>query len=402
MTTRLLVLGGSRFQVPLIRRAKARGLHVTTCDYLPDNPGHRLADEYHDVSTTDPDGVLALARRIGIDAVVSMSSDPAMPTVAYVAQALGLPGPSPTAVRMLTDKLAFRRLLSDLGLPTPRHWGADAASADAAEDLAAALPADVSRLVVKPVDSSGSRGISVVDRSTGDLASALRRALAHSRARRAIVEEYVDGEQVHGDGYLRDGRLVHHYLGDHRFFTRSGSSVPILTAWPSRQSEHTLREVARQVEAIAQACGFEEGPVNIEARVTPLGEVVVVEIGPRNGGNHIPMLQHRLTGFDFVDKVVDGALGIRPTLDASTSKRGIGAIYILHAERDGTFAGLEVSREIERRMCELDVFRRVGDAVSVYAGSNTSIGVALMQFDELAERDRLIAEMSSNLVVRIR
>ncbi|NWG73403.1 MAG: hypothetical protein HXY24_02135 [Rubrivivax sp.] len=222
MTPRLPVLGGSRFQVPLIRRAKARGLRVTTCDYLPDNPGHRLADEYHDVSTTDPDGVLARARRIGIDAVVSMSSDPAMPTVAYVAQALGLPGPSPTAVRMLTDKLAFRRLVSDLGLPTPRHWGADAASADAAEDFAAALPADVSRLVVKPVDSSGSRGLSVIDRGTGNLASALRRALAHSRARRAIVEEYVDGEQVHGDGYLRDGRLVHHHLGDHRFFTRSG------------------------------------------------------------------------------------------------------------------------------------------------------------------------------------
>ncbi len=242
----------------------------------------------------------------------------------------------------------------------------------------------------------------MVDRSTGNLASALRRALAHSRARRAIVEEYVDGEQVHGDGYLRDGRLVHHYLGDHRFFTRSGSSVPILTAWPSRQSEHTLREVAQQVEAIAQACGFEEGPVNIEARVTPSGEVVVVEIGPRNGGNHIPILQHRLTGFDFVDKVVDGALGVKPALEARAAERGVGAVYILHAERDGTFAGLEVSRAIERRMFELDVFRRVGDAVSVYAGSNTSIGVALMQFDELAERDRLIAEMPSHLVVRIR
>ncbi|NWG73404.1 MAG: hypothetical protein HXY24_02140 [Rubrivivax sp.] len=178
--------------------------------------------------------------------------------------------------------------------------------------------------------------------------------------------------------------------------------MPVLTAWPSRQGEHTLREVARQVEAIAQACGFEEGPVNIEARVTPVGEVVVVEIGPRNGGNHIPILQHRLTGFDFVDKVVDGALGIRPTLGASISKRGIGAVYILHAERDGTFAGLEVSRDIERWLFELDVFRRVGDAVSVYADSNTSIGVALMQFDEPADRDRLIAEMPSNLVVRVR
>ena len=84
MTTRSLILGGSRFQVPLIRRARERGLHVITCDYLPDNPGHKLADEYHNVSTTEREAVLALARRIGIDAVASMSSDPAMPRNNFV------------------------------------------------------------------------------------------------------------------------------------------------------------------------------------------------------------------------------------------------------------------------------------------------------------------------------
>ena len=82
MSARILILGGSRFQVPLIRRAKERGLRVITCDYLPENPGHRLADEYHNVSTTDREAVLALARRIGIDAVASFASDPAMPAVA--------------------------------------------------------------------------------------------------------------------------------------------------------------------------------------------------------------------------------------------------------------------------------------------------------------------------------
>lgn len=402
MTTRLLVLGGSRFQIPLIRRAKSRGLHVITCDYLPDNPGHALADEYHDVSTTNAEGVLALARRIGIDAVVSMSSDPAMPTVAYVAQALGLPGPPTDAVRSLTDKQAFRRLMADLGLPTPRYWGVDASSADADVDFVAALPEDVSRFVVKPVDSSGSRGITVVSRRAGDLGPALQRALAHSRSRRAIVEEYVEGDQVHGDGYLLGGRLVHHYLGDHAFFTRSGSSVPISTTWPSRHGDEVLCEVARQVETIATACGFVEGPVNIEARVTPAGEIVVIEIGPRNGGNHIPVLQHRLTGFDFVDKVLDGALGLRPTLEPGTAKRGVGAAYILHADRDGTFAGLHVHREIERRLVVLDVFRRVGDPVAVYVGSNTSIGVALMQFAGIDERDRLLVKLPSQLAVQVR
>jgi biotin carboxylase len=115
MRSRILILGGSRFQVPLIRLARQRGLHVITCDYLPDNPGHRLADEYHNVSTTDKDAVLALARRIGIDAVASLSSDPAMQTVAYVANALGLPGPRLDGIVKLTEKDALRRLMAEVG-----------------------------------------------------------------------------------------------------------------------------------------------------------------------------------------------------------------------------------------------------------------------------------------------
>ncbi len=195
---------------------------------------------------------------------------------------------------------------------------------------------------------------------------------------------------------------MYHYLGDHSFFTGSGASVPISTTWPSRHGDAVQGEIVRQVETIAKACGFVEGPVNIEARVTPSGEIVVIEIGPRNGGNHVPVLQHRLTGFNFVDKVVDAALGVRPTPEPSAAKRGIGACYILHAERDGTYEGLQLSREIEDRVFLLDVFKRVGDPVALYAGSNTSIGVALMQFDALEERDRFTAACSSHLSVRVR
>lgn len=108
---RLLVLGGSPFQVPLIEKAKGLGLNVITCDYLPDNPGHALADEYHNVSTTDKEAVLEVGRRCKIDAITTFCSDPAVPTVAYVAEALGLPGPSRQAVEKLTEKDKFMGLM---------------------------------------------------------------------------------------------------------------------------------------------------------------------------------------------------------------------------------------------------------------------------------------------------
>ena len=88
---RVLMLGGSLAQIPSIKKAKEMGLYVITCDYLPDNPGHKFADEYHNVSTTDKEKVLELAKGLNIDGIVCYASDPAAPTAAYVAEMLGLP-----------------------------------------------------------------------------------------------------------------------------------------------------------------------------------------------------------------------------------------------------------------------------------------------------------------------
>src|SRR5579864_6316326 len=106
---RLLILGGTDYQVMAIRYAKRQGYYVITCDYVPDNPGHRLADEYHNVSTTDQPGVLALVERLRIDGILAYASDPAAPTAAYVAERLGLPGNPYDSVLVLTHKHLFRQ-----------------------------------------------------------------------------------------------------------------------------------------------------------------------------------------------------------------------------------------------------------------------------------------------------
>ena len=74
---KMLFLGGIMQQMPAIIHARKLGYHVITCDYLPENPGHRFADEYHNVSTTDLEGVLALAQHLKIDGIVAYASDPA-------------------------------------------------------------------------------------------------------------------------------------------------------------------------------------------------------------------------------------------------------------------------------------------------------------------------------------
>ena len=114
------MLGGSLAQVPSIKKAKEMGLYVITCDYLPGNPGHRFADEYYNVSTTDKEQVLELAKTLDLDGVVCYASDPAAPTAAYVAEALGLPTSPYRSVDILCNKYKFRKFLKEHGFCTPK------------------------------------------------------------------------------------------------------------------------------------------------------------------------------------------------------------------------------------------------------------------------------------------
>ena len=388
---KILILAGSAFQVPLIERAKQNGHYVITCDYLPSNPGHKIADEYHNVSTTDKEAVLQLARDNRVDGVTTISSDPAMPTVAYVAAELGLPGPTVESVADLTEKDRFRALLSRIGLNVPQSR---VVRTDTAPNEFV-LFSDNNEYVVKPVDSSGSKGVTICGTERSQMACAVRRAIEHSRVGRCIIEEYINGHQVHGDGYVENGRLIYSYLGDHVFYTRTDNLIPVSTRWPCTVNPALLREVTRQVQAIVTSVGYERGPINIEARITPDNRVFIVEVGPRNGGNFVPIIQHKLTGFDFLGRIINDALGLPYATDGEYAAR-VGAHYILHADRSGRFAGVSISHEAENYVFFRSVFKRHGDPVERFVGSNATIGVLLLQFDSVLERDNLMNAAESH------
>jgi len=116
----ILFLGGAASQIPSIKYAKEQGHYVITCDYLPENPGHRYADEYYNVSTTDKEAVLVLARELNIDGIVAYASDPAAPTQAYVGNELGLPSNPYESVLILTRKDLFRDFLKKNDFYVPK------------------------------------------------------------------------------------------------------------------------------------------------------------------------------------------------------------------------------------------------------------------------------------------
>ena len=200
---KLLLLGGSAQQIVAIETAKKLGYETVLCDYLPDNPGQFHADRFYLVSTTDREAVLEVAKREQVDGVLAYASDPATPTAAYVAQALGLPGNPYESVEILSNKDRFRAFLAENGFHTPKAR-AYTDPAQLERDLNAgefSFP-----VILKPVDSSGSKGVARID-SPADLRGKIDCAMGYSRCKRLIVEGFVDkyGYQIAGDGLSIDG-----------------------------------------------------------------------------------------------------------------------------------------------------------------------------------------------------
>ena len=160
---KLLMLGGSMQQIPAIKQAKEMGHYVITCDYCPDNAGHKYANEYYNVSTTDKDAVLRLAQELSIDGIVAYASDPAAPTAAYVAEKMGLPGSPYKSVCILTEKDLFRQFLKENGFNTPKAKGFTNYS-----DVLKEIDTFNFPVMVKPVDSSGGKGVVKVTEKEGN------------------------------------------------------------------------------------------------------------------------------------------------------------------------------------------------------------------------------------------
>ena len=191
---KLLLLGGARYLLPVIEEAHRLGIYVITCDYLPDNAAHKFSDEYRNVSITDRDAVLETALALGIDGIMSFACDPGVTTAAYVAEKMGLPfAGSYEAVSILQNKGRFRRFLAEHGFNVP--WARSYTEADEALADAAAFRWP---MIVKPVDSAGSKGVTRVD-GPGELAAAIARAKEFSLCGGFIIEQFIQQQGSSSD-----------------------------------------------------------------------------------------------------------------------------------------------------------------------------------------------------------
>lgn len=384
---RLLMLGGAMQQIPAIQKAKELGNYVITCDYLPDNPGHKYADQYFNVSTTDRKGVLEIARTQQIDGIVAYASDPAAPTAAYVSEQMGIPTSPLSSVEVLTQKDLFRKFLKNHGFNTPRFGGFDTY-----EEALQVINEFSFPVMVKPVDSSGSKGVTKIH-SADELLDAVDEALSYSRGKRFIIEEFIvkQGYQVSGDGFSVEGKLVFTSYGN-ELYDGDGlrDYVALGEFWPSLFPQEVLNDIDNELQRLITALRMRTTAYNIEVIIDITGKVYILELGPRNGGSYIPQLIKYATGVDLVEQTIRAAMGEdcsdltrRPTV-------GFFSNYMLLSKNSGKFQEIWMKETFRsKNLLEVHCTYEVGDDVQAYQNTAHSLGTILFKANSLDEIMRI-------------
>lgn len=299
---KIMILGAGTYQVPLIRTAKRMGLYTIVISIPGNYPGFTLADKIYSIDTRDREAVLRTAREEQIDAICTSGTDVAVATIGYVCQKMGLTGIPYDAALTVTDKALMKEAFLKGGVcaSTGRRAYTSRAASTIAEELGYPV-------VVKRVDSSGSRGITVV-KSPVQMEKAFRHAISRSLRDYALVEGFIKGTEIGVDGFVQNGQLV--FLAPHTKFVYQGANItiPIGHAFPYPCSDAVLSQIRRQMQAAVTATGIDNCSVNADMFVD--GDTVsIIEIGGRTGATCIPELISMYYGFDFYELMIRNALG---------------------------------------------------------------------------------------------
>lgn len=307
----IAIIGASYLQLPLVKKAREKGLRVLCFAWEKGAVCAPLCDEFYPISVLDKDAILKVLQGKEIDGIVSIASDIVVPTVTYVAEALGLSGNTYESSLMCTNKYYMRNALDEAGLPMPEYALLNSPISRVPENLS--LP-----VVVKPVDRSGSLGVNKVE-DERNLFDATTLALSSSLSKNAIIEQFVEGTEYSVEALTYDGK--HSIIS----FTEKATSgfphyVELAHHQPAKDSEALAMKYGEVIRKALSTLGINFGPSHTEIMISKDGKVSIIEVGARMGGDFIGShLVELSTGFDYLGATLDIAMGVAPSMNFGKS-----------------------------------------------------------------------------------
>lgn len=333
---KIVIIGAGEFQNPLILKAKEMGYETHVFAWKSGDIGEETADYFYPVSIVEKEEILEKSREIGPSAVVSIGSDLATLTVNHVARGLGLTCNAPNNDFYSTNKFLMRKAFKDGGVKVPAF-----VCSDGTEDMDELAKQFQFPVIVKPTDRSGSRGVTKVVDKAG-LKEAIDQSIGESFEKKAIVEEEIKGKEYSCECVSFEGE--HYFLAfTEKFTTGEPHYIEIGHIEPAVFSAELSDKIKEDIRKALDALEVRYGASHTEFRVDENGNMKIIEIGARMGGDCIGSdLVPASTGNDFMKMVIDSAEGRKPEVQESANR--VAFIRFIFNERDK-----EILEEVEKR-----------------------------------------------------
>lgn len=394
---KILILGGSENQLPLIKSAKELGYQVILCDYSDNAIGKKYADIFYCVSTLDKEAVLKVAEKEKIDGITT-NSEPAMPVVAYVGNELGLPSNPYESIITLSRKDLFRNFLRDNGFNCPQVYTTDNIR-DALDNIYRfKFP-----LIVKPIDSSGSRGVKRIN-SVNEFKNGFETAKSFSKSNQVIIEEFIERSHdymIGGDIFVLNGKVIFWGLMNSMRDITVNEFVPVGTSFPTFVNYEQLKTIKNAINKIIELLKIEFGPFNLELMFNKDNQLYIIEMNPRNGGNKIPEILKIATGVDLMRLTVEASLGIKDIKLTNYFEEKYVSTYVLHTDKDGILKNIYYSDEIRNNIIDIKMNKKIGDNVEKFDNADKLIGIVFMQFNSLVEMNYKLNNINKLIKIEV-
>lgn len=396
-----LVLAGGFPQIALLKEINKRGITTILADYNENPVAKPYADKFYRASTLDVNAITEIAKNEQVDFLITACTDQALLTVAQVSENLGLPCyiDYQTALNV-TNKSYMKKVFSEFNVPTAKHTVMGELDMNEVKEMRWPL-------IVKPVDCNSSKGVKKVTNNE-ELKIAFDKAVELSRTDTAIVEEFIDGEELSADIYVENG--VAHLLSVSTLdkIPNNDKFVIFRGFYSYEKTERVRSVVEKTAQQIADAFGLKNTPMLIQM-IYDGENVFVLEFSARTGGGVKYLLINKASGFDVISAVVDLTLGEKPVVIPTKPENKFIANEFIYC-KPGVFERLDGFEELKNegiisdyylfkwKGAKFDTIENSGDRIAGFSiQANTIDDLKAKHFDAI-ERMRVLDNMGNDIM----
>lgn len=382
-----MILGTGYGQLPLIEACKRAGFYSIGVDANNESLGASKVDVFFHVDIKDTKKVLKIAKKESINAAVTMQSDLPVPTIGKINDELSLKGVSNEAAIICSNKDLTRKLLTEKGIKQPKYF-----VTTCIQDATNAAKQIGFPCIVKSPDSSASRGVTKVKSAT-EVSSAYEEAYRHSRSKKIIVEEYIEGVEIGAQTFSQNGECIYCFIHNDTV-SENGYMVPTGHSYPSNQKSINYSKLKEDIGNALAAIGLDNGPSNIDLIAKKNGDIFIIEIGARIGATCLPELTSIYTGINWVELTIKNALGIKH-LPVIIDEQPCAA-RILEAPGDGYLKEINFLYELDdysKYNPIIEITARLGDKVSVLRKGTDRIGRIVVEAEDVDQAEHIVNEL---------